>query len=177
MGILVYSDDPDVTLELVTLGHEAWQGRIRRNHRTSKYLRPNKESLQFQESQISYEVSNDALKDLLSAPLWMHLRLVYSQAKPDLILIGSTKRGKEVAPRLATRLKIGCISDALKIELDGGNAIAERLVWGGNSIATVASKGVAVVTIPPRAMDEPPVHHLRASSKLNSSQNRTGLFS
>ena len=90
-------------------------------------------------------------KIFLSAPVVDALEAVYSQAKPDLVLIGATKRGKEVAPRLATRLKIGCISDALKIELDGGNAIVERLVWGGNSIATVASKGVAIVTISPRA--------------------------
>ena len=81
------------------------------------------------------------------------LEAVYSQARPDLVLIGATKRGKEVSARLATRLKIGCISDALKIELNGNNAIVDRLVWGGNSIATVASKGVAIVTVPPRAYE------------------------
>ena len=100
-----------------------------------------------------FEVSNDALLDLFVGPVVDALEAVYSQAKPDLVLIGATKRGKEVAPRLATRLKIGCISDALKIELNGSNAIVDRLVWGGNSIATVVSKGVAIVTVPPRAYE------------------------
>ena len=67
------------------------------------------------------------------------------------MIIGSTKRGKNLAAGLATRLKIACITDALSLDLSGSDSTAERLVWGGNSLATVASKGVAVVTIPPRA--------------------------
>ncbi|MGA2874065.1 MAG: electron transfer flavoprotein subunit alpha/FixB family protein [Nitrososphaerales archaeon] len=156
MGILIYSDDLDVTRELVTLA-----SKLGKDASVAVLGQQNISDLTRKASVSGvttvFEVSNDNLKGLLVGPVVDALEAVYSQAKPDMVLIGATKRGKEVAPRLATRLKIGCISDALKVELNGSNAIVDRLVWGGNSIATVVSKGVAIVTVPPRA-------HERAAS-------------
>ena len=152
MGILIYSDDLDVTRELVTLA-----SKLGKDASVAVLGQQNISDLTRKASVSGvttvFEVSNDNLKGLLVGPVVDALEAVYSQAKPDMVLIGATKRGKEVAPRLATRLKIGCISDALKVELNGSNAIVDRLVWGGNSIATVASKGVAIVTVPPRAYE------------------------
>jgi electron transfer flavoprotein alpha subunit len=156
LGILIYSDDLDVTRELVTLA-----SKLGKDASVAVLGQQNISDLTRKASVSGvttvFEVSNDNLKGLLVGPVVDALEAVYSQAKPDMVLIGATKRGKEVAPRLATRLKIGCISDALKVELNGSNAIVDRLVWGGNSIATVVSKGVAIVTVPPRA-------HERAAS-------------
>jgi len=152
LGILIYSDDLDVTRELVTLA-----SKLGKDASVAVLGQQNISDLTRKASVSGvttvFEVSNDNLKGLLVGPVVDALEAVYSQAKPDMVLIGATKRGKEVAPRLATRLKIGCISDALKVELNGSNAIVDRLVWGGNSIATVASKGVAIVTVPPRAYE------------------------
>ena len=39
----------------------------------------------------------------------------------------------------------------MKLSEEGSGFVADRLVWGGNAIATVASKGAAIVTIPLRA--------------------------
>ncbi len=100
-----------------------------------------------------FEVSHDSLKDSLTSPVVDALEAVFLKANPDLVLMGATKKGKEIAPKLATRLKIGCISDALKVVQDGKDCTAQRLVWGGNSIATVKSSGVAIVTIPPRSYE------------------------
>ncbi|MGI0085206.1 MAG: electron transfer flavoprotein subunit alpha/FixB family protein, partial [Nitrososphaerales archaeon] len=82
------------------------------------------------------------------------LEAVFKTAKPDIILVGASKRGKEVAPRLATRLNLGCISDALSLEAKNGGVTAERLVWGGNAISTVASRDGVVVTVPIRANEK-----------------------
>ncbi|MCL4539530.1 MAG: electron transfer flavoprotein subunit alpha/FixB family protein, partial [Bacteroidetes bacterium] len=79
---------------------------------------------------------------------------VSRQETPDLILIGATKRGREIAPRLATRLKIGCVTDCLKLDAATSGFRADRLVWGGNAIATVETKGSAVMTIPIRANEK-----------------------
>lgn len=92
-----------------------------------------------------------AFKDFLTDAVIDALSAMYQKANPDLVLIGSTKRGKDIAPILATRLKLGCISDATNIEAGGKGIVCQRLVWGGNSIATVSSSGPAVVTVPPRA--------------------------
>jgi electron transfer flavoprotein alpha subunit len=91
------------------------------------------------------------LKDPLTGPVVDALDAICEQTTPDLVLIGSTKRGKDVAARLATRVKSGCITDALKLQLEGNNVNSERLVWGGNAIATVLSKGPSVATIPIKA--------------------------
>ncbi len=100
-----------------------------------------------------YQVSNETLKDLLVGPIVDALEAVYQQSKPDLVLVGSTKRGRDIAAKFATRLGIGCINDAVKLQLNGSDTTAERLVWGGNAIASMVSKECAVVTVPPRAYE------------------------
>ncbi|MGI0090284.1 MAG: electron transfer flavoprotein subunit alpha/FixB family protein [Nitrososphaerales archaeon] len=149
-GVLVYSDNVDTVLELVTLG-----GKLGRDVSVA-VLGAGEISEKIAKASVSgvtviYQVSNDSLKDLSAGPLVDALAAVCLKAGPDLVLVGSTKRGREIAPRLATRLNLACISDALKVELDGNDATVERLVWGGNAIATITSKGAAVVTIPRRA--------------------------
>ena len=75
--------------------------------------------------------------------------------EPDIILIGSTKRGKEVAAQLATRLRVGCIPDCLRVDVDGeGGLVADRLVYGGRAVSTqVCRSKPAVATIPPRTFE------------------------
>jgi electron transfer flavoprotein alpha subunit len=149
---LVFSDDSDVTLELVTLskklGRDASVAVIGQGD-----LSGIMKKVSVSGASPIFQISSDSLRDLLVGPVVDALEAIYLQSKPELVLIGSTKRGKDIAPKLATRLGIGCISDALKVELNGSDATAERLVWGGNAIATVASKGVAVITVPPRAYE------------------------
>jgi len=72
------------------------------------------------------------------------------QHRPEMLLIGSTKRGKELAARLAARLNVGCVPDCLELEVDQkGRLLARRIVYGGNAIATqaVGSKP-QIATIP-----------------------------
>lgn len=150
MGVLIFSDDPDVALELVTLSSKLGKDS------SVAVIGQNDLSTTTKKASVSgvstiYQISGDSLKDILVGPVVDALEAVYLKSKPELVLIGSTKRGKDIAPKLATRLGVGCISDALKIELNGGNVQADRLVWGGNSIATVAAKGPVVITVPPRA--------------------------
>lgn len=42
-----------------------------------------------------------------------------TERKPDILLIGATRNGLEFTPRLAERLKTGCVTEATKLELDG----------------------------------------------------------
>ena len=41
-----------------------------------------------------------------------------NEYKPEAILIGATRNGLEFAPRLAERLKTGCVTEVTRIELD-----------------------------------------------------------
>ena len=151
-GVLVYSEDPNVTLELVglatKLGKSASVAHIGNGDTTEVTKKFSVAGV----AQI-FVVSNAAFKDLLTDVVVEALTPIYQKANPEFALIGSTKRGKDVAPRLAARLKLGCISDATRLEVRGSDLVCQRLVWGGNCIATVSSRGPAVVTVPPRAYE------------------------
>ena len=76
---------------------------------------------------------------------------------PGIILIGATKRGKELAARVAAALDTGCMTECLSLEVDGkGNLVGERFAYGGSTIATeVCTKTPHIVTIPSRVFDKP----------------------
>jgi electron transfer flavoprotein alpha subunit len=76
---------------------------------------------------------------------------------PGVILIGATKRGKELAARVAAALDTGCMTECLSLEVDGeGRLVGERFAYGGSSIATeVSTKAPHVVTVPSRVFDKP----------------------
>jgi len=148
--ILAFSDSSDTALELITLSTKLG-GQLSIAVLGSGDLSAQSKKLSVQGVSTIYELSNDSLANLLAGPCTDALESIYKMANPDLVLIGATKKGKELAARLSARLSIGCISDAMKLSQEGDGFVADRLVWGGNAIATVATKGRAIVTIPLRA--------------------------
>jgi electron transfer flavoprotein alpha subunit len=50
--------------------------------------------------------------------------------------LASTKRGKEVAPRVAQKLGAGCVTDATAVEVRDGNLLVSRYALGGNTVAS-----------------------------------------
>jgi len=79
-----------------------------------------------------------------------------AKADPDLFLIASTFRLKELAARIATRLNTGLCSDCIRINVqeEGGSVEMERLIYGGAAVQRVVSLGRPVMaTIPPRTFD------------------------
>lgn len=77
--------------------------------------------------------------------------------KPEIVLVGSTKNGKPLAARLATRLETGCVPDCARLGVDGqGRLVGERITYGGNAVAKVAFKiKPQVATVPARAFEKP----------------------
>lgn len=79
---------------------------------------------------------------------------VVREENPEIVLIGSNKNGKELAPRLASKLDTGCITDCTNIFLEDNSLIFERIVYSGNAIAVQKCRSSpAIVTIPPKAYD------------------------
>lgn len=93
------------------------------------------------------------------------------QHKPELFLIGSTKRGKELAARLAARLDTGCVPDCLELEVDQkGRLLTRRIVYGGNAMATqVVSSKPWIVTIPRGKFEKPEYSGERKGEVVNVS--------
>jgi len=77
--------------------------------------------------------------------------------RPEIILIGSTKNGKPLAARLATRLNVGCVPDCARLNVDDQKRlIGERIAYGGNATATIAFRTKPqIATVPARAFEKP----------------------
>jgi len=70
------------------------------------------------------------------------------------IMVSSTKTGKETAPRLAAKMGAGSASDVTKLWFEGDDLTAERVVYSGNAIAVVRFIQLpAVVTVPGKVFD------------------------
>ena len=65
-----------------------------------------------------------------------------AEQKPEILLIGATRNGLEFAPRLAERLKTGCVTEATRLELDSEKKVLlmDRVTCGGNLTETHVSK-------------------------------------
>jgi len=76
--------------------------------------------------------------------------------KPEILLIGSTKNGKELASRLAARLETGCTPDCNTITIDEkGQLLTKRIVYSGNAVVTATYlKKPQIATIPYRAFEK-----------------------
>jgi len=75
------------------------------------------------------------------------LALAAKEAKPDLILVGSTRNGKEIAARLAVKMGWPCASDVFGVTLAGASLHGKRNVFAGKLIAEVAVPIPCVATL------------------------------
>ena len=70
---------------------------------------------------------------------------------PGILLVPATSMGKDVAPRLAARRKVGLLSDVMSLAVEGGRLVATRLVYSGKARATVtADPGASLQIATPR---------------------------
>lgn len=69
----------------------------------------------------------------------------------DLVLLGATSQGRDLAPRLAARLSTGLASDVVSLEVQDGY-VARRPIYAGKAFADVKITGKpALATIRPNA--------------------------
>jgi len=80
-------------------------------------------------------------------------RAALEDTKPDLVLLPNTPIGWDLAPRLAAKLDCAFVSDAFKIEAEGGKPVFTRRVFNGKLDARVAVESTPVVaTMQPGAV-------------------------
>ena len=68
-------------------------------------------------------------------------------ANPDVILVGSTRNGKEIAARVAVKLGLPCVSDIFGVSLSEGKLRGKRNIFAGKLIAEVAAPLPCVATV------------------------------
>lgn len=58
---------------------------------------------------------------------------VIQEVKPDVIILGHTAIGKEIAPRIASRLGWGLVSDVTNVEVEGDEILFTRPIFAGKA--------------------------------------------
>jgi electron transfer flavoprotein alpha subunit len=77
--------------------------------------------------------------------------------KPEVMLVGSTRNGRSLAARLATRLEAGCVPDCARLSVDDQRRlVGERMTYGGSAAAKIVFKTEPqIATVPARAFEKP----------------------
>lgn len=104
-----------------------------------------------------YLVDNPALERFQAEPYLSVLHNLVASHRPEILMVGSTRDGKPLAARLATRLDAGCVPDCIRLSVDDGRRlIGDRITYGGNAVARVTFKSKPqIVTVPARAFEKP----------------------
>ena len=91
-----------------------------------------------------------------SPEIYTHiLASLVQEHKPRIVLIGATVVGKDLAARIAVRLKTGSISDCASITLNKqGQLIANKVVYGSRLSANITCPSTPqIVTVKPGVME------------------------
>ena len=88
-----------------------------------------------------YIIKNDLLQKPESNTVAFALKTLINEINPDIFLVGATPSGREIAPRLASKLDVGLTADCTALSLDENhNLLATRPTYGGKMLATIYSK-------------------------------------
>ncbi|MBR1803609.1 MAG: electron transfer flavoprotein subunit alpha/FixB family protein, partial [Muribaculaceae bacterium] len=87
-------------------------------------------------------VDTPELKDYLSEQYSQVMSQIIIDRKPNIVLYGATTIGRDMAPRLASRLKAGLTADCTKLEVRPNKEEelelhSTRPAFGGNLMATI----------------------------------------
>ena len=103
-----------------------------------------------------YLLDNPLLSQYTSDAYLAALQHLIKLHSPALILIPSTCNGRDLASKLAGRLKTAYISDVSQIEFADNEIIFHRPVYGGRLLSQVACQGEKpwIITLRPRAFEK-----------------------
>jgi len=171
-GILVFSEKHDLMLEMLGKGREIadkLQTSLAAVSMGFNVQEKVEELIKYGADKI-YLVDNQALEHFQIEVYLSVLHNLAASYKPEIILIGSTRNGKPLAARLATRLEAGCVPDCNRLSIDEKRRlVGERITYGGNAAAKITFKAKPqIATVPARAFEKPePKDHSGQLVKLD----------
>lgn len=92
-----------------------------------------------------YVAEGEEFRDYVSGPYVRVVGELARRVEPNLILMGASSTGKDLAPRLAARLGVGCLSDCVGFRVMDGRLVGRRPIYAGKLYAEVMCKGVPQV--------------------------------
>jgi len=164
--VLVYSDDKNLTIELLNKGSELAK------QMNKKLIAVNIGKDDFSKEYIAHGadqvlVVETDLDNFKAEEFTEILEKIIKETNSETILIGSNKNGKELAPRLAARFETGCITDCTNIYFKNNTLETERIVYSGNGVAIEKFNSKPyIVTIPSKVFDPLPKDEKRSGETI-----------
>jgi electron transfer flavoprotein alpha subunit len=156
-GVLVWSPERKFAFELIGKAKELGLGPVTALALGEKVDNPQEfsqrgaDKVLVVESPTLKNLNPDAVVDAVAAAA-KHVGATH-------VFSTATRRGKEVAPRVAVRLGWAAVSNAINVKKGAANLEFDRPFMGGKTIATEVPQGPsAVVTFAPRAFEVPPAN-------------------
>ena len=103
-----------------------------------------------------YLVENPLLQDYQPDTFVAAMANVCRKLEPEIVLLGQTSFGRDLAPRLAFRLETDLVTDCVKLEIERqtGLLLRTKPVYGGNVLASYISESKPqIATVRPRTMN------------------------
>ncbi|SEM36382.1 electron transfer flavoprotein alpha subunit apoprotein [Mesobacillus persicus] len=95
-------------------------------------------------------VDSDKLAQYTTDGYSQALMAVIGQENPEGLILGHTALGKDLAPKIASKLGSGLISDATSVEEAGGNLVFTRPIYSGKAFEKkVVTDGIVFATVRP----------------------------
>ena len=89
-----------------------------------------------------YLAEHKALKDFRTNAYTQAIEELVKQYKPNILLMGATHLGRDLAPRVSRRVEVGLTADCTELSIDPkeGILLQTRPAFGGNVMATIANR-------------------------------------
>jgi len=117
-----------------------------------------------------YVVDDPLLKDYTTDAYAAAMQKVLEQAKPQILLLGQTNVGRDLAPKLAFKLGVGLSTDCVDLAIDPASKklLQTRPVYGGNARATFTTDGLPqIATARAKAFNALPKDDARKGEVVN----------
>ncbi|MEI5905573.1 electron transfer flavoprotein subunit alpha/FixB family protein [Bacillus spongiae] len=99
-------------------------------------------------------VEDEKLAQYTSDGYAQALMAVIDQEQPEGIVVGHTALGKDLSPRIASKLSTGLVSDATALEVTGGNLVFTRPIYSGKAFEKkIVTDGIIFATIRPNNIE------------------------
>ena len=107
---------------------------------------------------LAYIVESDVLTDYRNEPYARAMTELVNTYKPEILLLGATTLGRDLAGAVATTLLTGLTADSTALDVDAdGSLAATRPTFGGSLLCTIYTLNYRpqMATVRPRVMSMP----------------------
>lgn len=97
-----------------------------------------KELLHYSVDKVYY-INDPLLKDFTTDGYAISIANLIERKKPEVVLVGATSIGRDIAPRIAGKVGTGLTADCTRLEIDStdNKLLQTRPAFGGNLMATI----------------------------------------